>query len=51
MLKTGKVVRGDVVNVDNSSVTLADGNTLTADYIILAHGAGRMLFPNGILYL
>lgn len=39
LLKRGKIVRGEVKSVTSGSVTLADGSTLNADYIVLAHGA------------
>ena len=50
LLKRGKIVRGEVKSVTSGSVTLADGTTLTADYIVLAHGAPVVgNFPAGKL--
>ncbi|CAM9180616.1 unnamed protein product, partial [Ectocarpus fasciculatus] len=47
LLKRGKILRGLVTEVTDSSVTLADGTTLAADYIVLAHGYGSANLPGG----
>ena len=39
LLKNGTVVKGEVTSVERGKVTLKDGSTLTADYIVLAQGA------------
>jgi NADH dehydrogenase FAD-containing subunit len=47
LLKYGKVIQQEVTKVGAGSVTLQDGNTLKADFIVLAHGYGATLFPAG----
>jgi len=47
LLKKGKVLHGKVKSVANNVVTLQDGSTLEAEYIILAHGAGKSYFLHG----
>ena len=47
LLKRGKILRGLVTEVTDSSVTLADGTTLAADYVVLAHGYGSANLPGG----
>lgn len=47
LLKRGTIVRGQVVSVVDGSVTLASGEVLTADNIILAQGYGTGNLPGG----
>lgn len=47
LLKNGRIVRGSVTSVVEGSVTLASGEVLTADSIILAHGYGSANLPGG----
>lgn len=39
LLDNGRVLRGPAVRVDATSITLADGTRITADYIVLATGS------------
>lgn len=45
LLKRGKIIQKSVKSVNENSVTLTDGETVTGDFIVLCHGAGNMLFP------
>jgi NADH dehydrogenase FAD-containing subunit len=47
LLKFGTVVHKEVRSVASGSVTMQDGTTLNADFIILAHGMQATLFPAG----
>lgn len=47
LLKNGKIIQGKVTSVTDGSVTLATGEVLTADNIILAHGYGSSNLPGG----
>ena len=49
LLKNGKLIQADVASVKTGVVTLKDGSTIEADYIILAHGGGFTSFPTGEL--
>lgn len=42
LLDTGRVVRGEAVSVDGAGVTLADGQRVQADYIVLATGSTNL---------
>lgn len=45
LLKNGQLIQNSVKSVTNTSVTLNDDTVINADYIVLCHGAGAMLFP------
>ena len=47
LLKNGKVIQAEVVSVDTGRVTLADHTVIQCDYVILAHGRGKLAFPCG----
>jgi NADH dehydrogenase FAD-containing subunit len=47
ILKNGTILRADVTKVEGNTVTFTDGNTLTGDFIVLAHGGGLVTFPSG----
>ena len=47
VLKNGTLVKADVTSVTTGKVTLKDGTTIDADYVILAHGGGKSNFPCG----
>ena len=49
LLKNGKVLHDEVTSVSETTVTLKSGTSLTADFIILAHGGGPSNFPCGPL--
>jgi apoptosis-inducing factor 2 len=45
LLYNGKITQGTVTSVSEGSVTLSDGTSLSADYIILAHGGSTTILP------
>jgi apoptosis-inducing factor 2 len=45
LLNNGKIIQATVTSVTDGSVTLADGTSLSADYIILAHGGSCTILP------
>jgi NADH dehydrogenase FAD-containing subunit len=48
LLKFGRVIHAEVVSVTSGAVTLKDGTTLDADYVVLCHGdLGATHFPAG----
>lgn len=47
LLKNGKIVYSEVLSVETGRVTLADHSVIACDYVILAHGRGKLAFPCG----
>jgi NADH dehydrogenase FAD-containing subunit len=48
MLKKGVIIRGEVVRVEDKTVTLADGSSQRGDFLVLCHGGGNSPLPQGI---
>ena len=43
LLELGKVVQGEAISVDGTSVALADGSRIEGDYIVLATGSSNLV--------
>lgn len=49
LLARGRIVRDEVTRVEMNTVFMKSGQVLEADYIVLAHGQGAVLFPGNAM--